>query len=445
MTSPDPVAAIEAVFRIEFARLVAGLTRYVGDVGLAEDLAQDALVDALAQWRADGVPRNPGAWLMTVGKRRAVDLFRRNHIQAAKYAQLGRDLDGAPDQGVDTVDFDRAFDDHIEDDLLRLIFIASHPVVPAASRTALTLRLLGGLSTAEIARAFLLSEATTAARITRAKKAIAKAGVAFEVPTGTDRDARLGSVLEVIYLIFNEGYSASAGQDWLRPALCGEAVRLARVLVALVPAEPEAQGLLALLEIQSSRSAARVGPAGEPVLLLDQDRRRWDRLSIGRGLLALDRAEALRADRGPYTLQAAIAACHARTFHADETDWTRLAELYAELARAAPSPIVELNRAVAVSMAPGPGGGPAAGLDLVDQLVQTGLLAGYHLLPSVRGDLLDRLGLHAEAAEEFDRAAALTQNAAERTLSARRAAASRRSTPATPVRPTQTGTSAPVQ
>ncbi|MCU1486727.1 MAG: polymerase sigma-70 factor, subfamily [Actinomycetia bacterium] len=407
MTATDSTAALEAVFRIEFARLVGGLTRYVGDLGLAEELAQEALVDALEQWPRDGMPRNPGAWLMTVGKRRAVDLFRRNRSLETKYAQIGRDLDT-----VALSDIDADVPDHIEDDRLRLIFVACHPTLSVPARTALTLRLLGGLTTVEIARAYLQSEATIAQRIVRAKKTIAEARVPFEVPTGSDRAARLGSVLEVVYLIYNEGYSATAGDDWLRPELCAEALRLGRLLAALAPDEPEVHGLLGLMEIQSSRIGARVGPSGEPILLLDQDRRRWDRLLINRGLAALQRAEDLGEQRGPYTLQAAIAACHARAFRPEETDWALLADLYGVLAAATPSPIIELNRAVALSMA----AGPAVGLDLVDQIRETGTLVRYHLLHSVRGDLLERLGRTAEAAVEFELAARLALNVAERDL-----------------------------
>jgi RNA polymerase sigma factor (sigma-70 family) len=410
-------AAIESVVRMESARLIAGLARYAGDVGLAEELAQDAVVAALEQWPAEGVPRNPGAWLMTVAKRRAVDLFRRNHELRLKYAQIGRALE-AEGEAV-TPDFDRAFSDDIDDDLLRLIFTACHPVLAMPARVALTLRLLGGLTTAEIARAYLIPEATVAQRIVRAKKTLTQAEVPFEVPASAERPARLASVLEVVYLIFNEGYSATAGDDWMRPALCAEALRLGRVLAGLAPGEPEVHGLAALLEIQASRIGARTGPSGEPVLLLDQDRARWDRLLINRGLAALERAEQLGGAEGPYALQAAIAACHARAFRPEETDWPRIAALYAVLARRSPSPVVELNRAVAVSMAYG----PQAGLDLVDELTAEPSLRSYHLLPSVRGDLLLKLGRAEEARAEFERAAALTQNAPERELSTRRARA----------------------
>jgi RNA polymerase sigma factor (sigma-70 family) len=416
VTAPDSTAAIEAVFHIEFGRLVGGLARYVGDVGLAEDLAQDALVDALRQWPEEGTPRNPGAWLMTVGKRRAVDLLRRNQTLQAKYAKVAADVSAG--EALES-DLDR--DHEIEDDRLRLIFVACHPVLPVSARAALTLRLLGGLTTAEIARAYLQPEPTIAQRIVRAKKTIAKAQVPFEVPTGADRAARLGSVLEVIYLIYNEGYSATSGTEWLRPELCSEALRLGRLLAALVPDEPEVHGLLALMEIQSSRLQARIGPSAEPVLLLDQDRRKWDRLLINRGLAALAHAEQLEPDRGPYTLQAAIAACHARAFRPEETDWGLLVELYGVLATKTPSPIVELNRAVAVSMA----SGPEAGLALVDQLVRTAILDRYHLLHSVRGDLLSKLGRHHEAEAEFEQAAALAQNERERQLSLDRAQTSR--------------------
>ena len=402
-------AAIETVFRLEFGRLVAGLARYVDDVGLGEELAQEALVDALKQWPVEGTPRNPGAWLMTVGKRKGIDLFRRNEILARKYAELAL--------GADRHDLGDVAGDEIPDDRLRLIFVACHPVLPMQARAALTLRLLGGLTTAEIGRAYLVSETTIAQRIVRAKKTIARAEVPFEVPASDQFAARLEAVLEVIYLIFNEGYSATAGVDWLRPELCTEALRLGRVLAGLMPQEAEVHGLVALMEIQSSRQSARVGPSGEPVLLLDQDRRRWDRLLINRGLAALARAEALAETAGPYTLQAAIAACHARAFRPEQTDWRRLAELYEVLAERRPSPIVELNRAVAISMAYG----PHLALDLVDQIVATQTLDSYHLLHNVRGDLLDKLGRHAEAAAEFRRSAELATNTAERNLSVQRA------------------------
>jgi RNA polymerase sigma factor (sigma-70 family) len=413
----DSTGALDAVFRIEFPKVVAALTRSVGDIGVAEELAQDAIVDALRQWPRDGMPKNPGAWLMTVAQRKAIDRFRRSRTLAAKYAQL----EGGPVVDEPFGDLDLDVGEHIEDDQLRLIFVACHPVLPVAARVALTLRLVAGLTTAEIARAHVVPEATIAQRIVRAKKAIAKAQVPFEVPTGEDRVARLDAVLEVVYLVYNEGYSATAGDDWLRPELCAEALRLGRLLVALCPAEPEIHGLVALMEIQSSRLVARTGPSGEPILLLDQDRRRWDRLHVNRGLAALARADELAERPGPYALQASIAACHARAFRAEETDWARVAELYEALAAVTPSPVVELNRAVAVAMA----FGPAAGLDLVDQLVATGTLDRYHLLGSVRGDLLEKLGRHGEAADEFQRAASLAQNRRERQLSLDRAAACR--------------------
>ncbi len=410
--------AVEAVIRLESARLIAGLARFAdGDIGLAEELAQDAVVAALEQWPQDGVPRNPGAWLMTVAKRRAIDQFRRGRDLERKYAEIGRALAAAGDDG--TAEFDWVTADDIDDDLLRLIFTACHPMLSVPARTALTLRLLGGLTTAEIARGYLVPEATIAQRIVRAKKTLAAARVPFETPDGLQRAERLGSVLEVIYLIYNEGYAATAGADWMRPDLCYEALRLARVLAGMLPGEAEVHGLAALLEIQSSRLAARVGPAGEPVLLLDQDRSRWDRLLIHRGLAALARAEDLcsGAVPGPYTLQAAIAACHARAVVAADTDWEQITSLYSVLAEVAPSPVVELNRAVAMSMA----FGPQAGLDLVDQLAAEPALRNYHLLPSVRGDLLARLGREAEARAEFQRASEMTLNAAERELTARRA------------------------
>ena len=420
-------AAIETVIRMEWARLIAGLARYAGgDIGLAEELAQDAVVAALEQWPKDGVPANPGAWLMTVAKRRAVDLFRRNRDLERKYAEIGRDLAAADDDG--TADFDRAISDDIDDDLLRLIFTACHPVLPVQARVALTLRLLGGLTTAEIARAYLVPEPTIAQRIVRAKKTLASARVPFETPDSQARPARLASVLEVIYLIFNEGYSATAGDDWMRPGLCYEALRLGRVLAELAPDEPEVHGLVSLMEIQSSRLAARTGPSGEPVLLLEQDRTRWDQLLIRRGIAALARGESLGGDPGPYLLQAAITACHARAFRPEETDWARITELYGILAEVMPSPIVELNRAVAVSMA----FGPQAGLDLVDQLAAEPSLRGYHLLPSVRGDLLMKLGRTAEAQVEFKRASELTANARERELSEQRARAAAAEPPAAP-------------
>jgi RNA polymerase sigma factor (sigma-70 family) len=417
----DSTAAVEAVFRMEFPRVVASLTRAVGDIDLAEQLAQDALVDALRQWPDDGTPRNPGAWLTAVGKRKAIDLFRRDRTLRTKYAQLGRELElgsSIVEAIDDALDLDP---ERIDDDRLRLMFVACHPVLPVPARVALTLRLVGGLTTTEIARAYVLPEPTVAQRIVRAKKTIAKACVPFEVPTGDDRATRLGDVLEVIYLVYNEGYSATTGDEWLRPELCHEALRLGRVLAGLAPDEAEVHGLVGLMEFQSSRLRARVGPNGAPVLLHDQDHRLWDRLLITRGEAALARADELSPARGPYALQAAIAACHARVFRPEETDWDELVALYTELARVAPSPIVELNRAVVVSRA----GGPAAGLDLVNLLVATGTLERYHLLYSVRGDLLDQLGRHAQAAQEFERAAALAQNEPERALSAGRAQESR--------------------
>jgi RNA polymerase sigma factor (sigma-70 family) len=402
--------AIEAVWRIESARLIAGLTRLVRDVGLAEDLAQDALVAALERWPESGVPDNPGAWLMATGKHRAVDALRRRTMVDRKQEQLGHEL--AAFQEESQPDFDAAIDDPIGDDLLGLMFIACHPVLSAEARLALTLRLLGGLTTSEIARAFLTPESTVAQRIVRAKRTLAEAGVPFEVPRGAELTTRLWSVLEVLYLIFNEGYTATAGDDWMRPQLCEEALRLGRILAELVPAEPEVHGLVALMEIQASRARARVGPTGEPVLLLDQDRSRWDQLLIRRGLAALERADKLGGEPGSYRLQAAIAACHARARTGDETDWARIAALYDDLAQLTPSPVVELNRAVALAMAYG----PAAGLEVADALVEEPRLKGYHLLPSVRADLLARLGRLDEARAEFRRAAALTRNARERQL-----------------------------
>ncbi|MFB9348306.1 RNA polymerase sigma factor [Streptomyces heliomycini] len=412
--APDTARTVETVFRMESPRVIAGVTRVVRDVGIAEELAQDALVAALEQWPRDGVPDNPGAWLMATARNRAVDLIRRRETYARKLAEIGRDqpMVTAPPK-------EPAGPDDIDDDLLRLVFTACHPVLSAEARTALTLRLLGGLTTAEIARAFLVPEATVAQRIVRAKRTLATRNVAFEVPYGPDREARLGSVLDVIYLIFNEGYAATAGDDWLRPALCEDALRLARVLSGLMPKEPEVHGLTALLEFQSSRAAARTGPDGEPVLLEDQDRARWNRMLIARGVTALTRADAVAAGApGPYVLQAAIAACHAHAYRYEETDWPRIATLYALLAARAPSPVVELNRAVAVSMAEG----PAAALPLADALTGVPALRDYHLLPSVRGDLLARLGRTEEARAEFRRAASLTRNARERELLLRRAA-----------------------
>ncbi|MGP0091828.1 MAG: RNA polymerase sigma factor [Xanthobacteraceae bacterium] len=410
MTATDTHRAIDAVFRIEQAKLIAGLARMLRDIGLAEELAQDALVAALERWPASGIPDNPGAWLMAAAKRRAIDLLRRGKMLERKHAELGHELEA--EQGMASPDLDTALDDDIGDDLLRLVFTSCHPVLATEARVALTLRLLGGLTTEEIARAFLVPEPTVAQRIVRAKRTLAEARVPFEVPRGADRAVRLSSVLEVLYLIFNEGYSATAGDDWMRPALCGEALRLGRILAELAPMKPEVHGLVALMEIQASRFAARTGLSGEPVLLLDQNRARWDQLLIRRGLAALDRAEALGGAPGPYALQAAIAACHARARMPADTDWPRIAALYAALAALAPSPVVELNRAVALAMA----FGPAAGLKLVDALVSEPSLKTYHLLPSVRGDLLAKLGRFEEARAEFERAASLTRNARERAL-----------------------------
>lgn len=406
--------AIEAVWRIESARLIAGLTRIVRDVGRAEELAQDALVAALEQWPKSGVPVNPGAWLMATAKHRAIDHFRRTVLIDRKHEELGRDV--AERESI-VPDLAAAIDDNIGDDLLRLVFIACHPLLPTESRVALTLRLLGGLTTAEIARAYLASEATIAQRIVRAKRTLSQARVPFEVPRGGEFTARLSSVLQVIYLIFNEGYSATAGEDWIRPALCEEALRLGRILAELVPEEPEVHGLVGLMEIQASRAKARVAPSGEPILLLDQDRMLWDRLLIARGLAALERIAQLGGTRGIYAIQAAIAACHARAATAEETDWTRIAALYADLAEVSPSPVVELNRAVAVGMA----SGPAAGLMLADALRKEPALQGYHLLHSVRGDLLKKLERPAEARTEFETAASITRNARERELLLERA------------------------
>jgi RNA polymerase sigma-70 factor, ECF subfamily len=397
----------------------------VRDVGLAEDLAQDALLAALDQWPESGVPDNPGAWLMTAAKRRAIDMMRRDKLLDRKHQEVARDLEAQQERAVP--ELDAAIDDHVGDDLLRLVFISCHPVLSTEARVALTLRLLGGLTTDEIARAFLVPESTIAQRIVRAKRTLSDAHVPFEVPRGAEFEARLSSVLQVIYLVFNEGYSATAGEDWLRPALCEDALRLGRILVGLVPDEAEVHGLVALMEIQASRARARVGSTGAPILLLDQDRGRWDHLLIRRGLGALERAEQLSASRGSYTLQAAIAACHARARTGDETDWQRIATLYAELAELTPSPIVELNRAVAVGMA----FGPAAGLELVDKLASEASLKNYHLLPSVRGDFLSKLERFDAARAEFERAAGLTRNARERDFLLERAATASRGAAAT--------------
>ncbi len=412
---------IDAVWRIESAKLIGALARTVRDVGLAEDLAQDALLAALKQWPESGVPENPGAWLMAAAKHRAVDTIRRNELLARKHEQLAYELEA---EGSATgAEIEAALDDHVGDDLLGLLFIACHPVLSTEARVALTLRLLGGLTTEEIARAFLVPEPTVAQRIVRAKRTLREANVPFEVPRGAALATRVSSVLEVIYLVFNEGYSATAGDDWVRPALCEDALRLGRILAELLPRESEVHGLVALMEIQASRLRARVGSGGEPVLLLDQDRGRWDHLLIHRGLVALERAEGLGGAFGPYALQAAIAACHARARAAGETDWERIAALYDALSQLAPSPVVELNRAVALSMA----FGPEAGLELVDELLAEPSLKGYHLLPSVRGDLLARLGRFGEASAEFTRAASLTRNSRERELLLQRAAVCTRS------------------
>jgi len=414
-------ATIEAIFRIERARLIAGLTRIVRDVGIAEELAQDALVIALKEWPVSGIPDKPGSWLMVTAKHRAIDLLRRKKRLARKLDELGHEL--AAEAVVP--DVDAALDDEVGDDLLRLVFISCHPILSAEARVALTLRLLGGLTTAEIARAFLVPEPTVQQRIVRAKRMLAEAHIPFEVPRGEELASRLSSVLSVIYLIFNEGYAATAGDDWMRPHLCDEALRLGRILAGLAPNEPEVHGLVALMEIQASRFAARTGPSGEPVLLLDQNRARWDQLLIRRGLAALERAQAkagaLGQPLGPYALQAAIAACHARARTAEETDWPRIVTLYGALAALAPSPVIDLNRAVAVAFA----FGPAAGLELANRLISEPSLKAYHLLPSVRGDLLAKLGRHQEARVEFERAAALTRNARERALLLDRAAACR--------------------
>ena len=410
MTASDAHRAIEAVWRIESAKVIAGLARIVGDVGLAEDLAQDALVAALERWPESGIPDKPGAWLMATAKHRAIDHLRRDKLMDRKHDQMGHELQAR--QESPEPELAAAIDDDVGDDLLRLMFVSCHPVLSTEARVALTLRLLGGLTTEEIARAFLVPVSTVAQRIVRAKRTLAEARVPFEVPRGADRAARLSSVLEVIYLIFNEGYSATAGEDWVRPALCEDALRLGRTLAELAPQEPEVHGLVALMEIQASRLRARVGAGGEPVLLLDQDRARWDHLLIRRGLAALERAQPADGALGPYALQAAIAACHARARTAEETDWTRITALYDALAQLAPSPVVELNRAVAFAMA----FGPAAGLEIVDALRSEPSLKEYHLLPSVRADLLAKLGRFDEARTELERAAALTRNVRERKL-----------------------------
>ncbi len=418
MSAPDVHRTIEALWRMESPKLVARLARMLGDVGQAEELAQDALVAALEHWPREGVPDNPAAWWMTAAQRRAIDRLRQRQLHATRHAQITYEAEG---QAMDAPDRDARLEDDIGDDLLRLVFVACHPILPTEARVALTLRLLGGLSTAEIARAFLQSEPTIAQRIVRAKRLLAQKQVPFEVPRKADLAARLDAVLEVIYLIFNEGYSASAGDDWMRPALCGEALRMGRVLAGLMPQQPEVHGLLALMELQASRTNARADAAGQPVLLMDQDRSRWDRLQIRRGLIALERAAQRGGAEGAYALQAAIAACHARALRAADTDWPRIAALYARLAQVAPSPVVQLNRAVALGRA----FGPAAGLALVDTLLHEPLLHDYPQLPAVRGDLLERLGRDGEAGGEFERAAALTRNARERELMLARAAGCR--------------------
>jgi len=423
VSTSETHGAIEAIWRIESARVIATVARIVRDVGLAEDLAQDALVAALEQWRESGVPENPGAWLTAVAKRRAIDTLRRRTLLERKQEQLGRELE--PHDDAAAAKLEAAIDDGVGDDLLSLIFTTCHPLLSTEARVALTLRLLGGLTTAEIARAFLVPEATVAQRIVRAKRTLSEARVPFELPTADELAPRLSSVLEVVYLIFNEGYAASSGEQWIRSELCEEALRLGRILAELAPREPEVHGLVALMEIQASRFAARVSAQGVPVLLLEQDRSRWDRLLVRRGLAALARAEALGSALGPYALQAAIAACHARAMSAEETDWARIAALYDALAELTPSPVVELNRAVAVAMA----FGPQAGLELVDALASARALEGYHLLPSVRGDLLMRLGRFEEAHAELQRAASLTENASERRMLLERAAACAWTTP----------------
>ena len=415
-SADDSRRAIEAVWRIESARVIAGLTRMVRDVGLAEELAQDALVRALEEWPETGVPDNPGAWLMTAGKNRAIDLLRRRKMQERKHQEIGHEVEEVESRVPDLA---AAIDDPVGDDLLRLVFIACHPVLSTEARVALTLRLLGGLTTDEIARAFLVPEPTIAQRIVRAKKTLADKQVPFEVPHASELAGRLASVLEVVYLVFNEGYSATAGDDWMRPALCEDALRLGRILAGLVPDEPEVHGLCALMEIQASRARARTGPSGEPILLLDQDRSRWDQVLIRRGLAALARAEEISGVLGPYAMQAAIAACHARARTADETDWVRIAALYAVLAQLVPSPVIELNRAVAVSMAHG----PAAGLEVLDALQSEPALERYHLLPAARGDMLAKLGRTDEARAELERAASMTRNEREKALLLARVAA----------------------
>jgi len=415
-TAAEVRRVVDAVWRMEAARLVSALARVTGDVGLAEELGQDAVVAALEQWPTDGVPERPGAWLMATAKHRAIDTFRRNERLRAKTAELGRER--AIEEETEQ-DWAAALDEVVEDDVLRLIFIACHPVLSREARVALTLRLVGGLATPEIARAYLVPESTLAQRIVRAKRTLTAAQVPFEVPAGADFAARLSSVLEVIYLIFNEGYAATAGRDWTRPELCEEALRLGRILAALTPGEAEVHGLVALMELQASRLRARTGPGGAPVLLADQDRARWDRVLITRGLAALERAEQAGGALGPYALQAAIAACHARAVSVEDTDWARIAALYEALAALTPSPVIELNRAVAVSRAYG----PAAGLELADALAGEPVLRGYHLLPVVRGDLLEQLGRREEARAEFERAAAMTRNERERAVLLARAEA----------------------
>ena len=414
MAAAETHRTIEAVWRIESARVIAGLTRIVRDVGIAEELAQDALVIALEKWPETGIPDNPGAWLMGTAKHRAIDHLRRGTLADRKHEDLGREM---AEKEMQVPDLAAAMDDTIGDDMLRLVFIACHPVLSTEAQVALTLRLLGGLTTDEIARAYLVPEATIAQRIVRAKRALSDAHVPFEVPRGADFNARLSSVLQVIYLIFNEGYSASSGDDWMRPALCEDALRLGRILAELVPNEAEVHGLVALMELQASRTKARVGPSGEPILLLQQDRGKWDRLLIQRGLAALARAEKVSAAPGPYVTQAEIAACHARAQTGDDTDWARIAALYGQLAQISPSPVIELNRAVAVSMA----SGPAEGLELVDRLQNDPALRSYHLLPSVRGDFLKKLGRLEEARAEFERAASMTRNVREQELLLQRA------------------------